>query len=187
MAKTKQVAKGKTAQTKAEVAKTKKVSAAKVKGPQPSVEVKKASKAQPAKAGKEKEKELGAQKTALASVKTEKSKGKVAPAAKLSVKMVAEAREAKVAPVKPAKKTRLTKAQEEGMEKATQLGQKWSSLYRKTQEQQAKPYNMRHTFEAKTPIMHKVLGWGYILSNKNDRLEVLFKDGIRYLISNYKA
>ena len=45
---------------------------------------------------------------------------------------------------------------------------------------------MKAVFEEKTAILHKVLGWGYILSNRNDRLEVLFKDGIKYLISNYK-
>jgi hypothetical protein len=36
-------------------------------------------------------------------------------------------------------------------------------------------------------LMHKVLGWGFVLSNLNDRLEVLFKDGIKVLISNYKS
>ena len=33
----------------------------------------------------------------------------------------------------------------------------------------------------------KVLGWGFILKNDNDRLEVLFETGIRMLISNYKS
>lgn len=72
-------------------------------------------------------------------------------------------------------------------EKAGQMSQKWNSLFKKAQEIETKPYNMRQTYEAKTSITHKVLGWGYILANKNDRLEVLFKDGIRFLISNYKA
>lgn len=106
------------------------------------------------------------------------------PATKLSVKVAAKM-EAKAK--KPARKTRAQKLEELGIDKTNQLSQKWSSLFRKTQDVQAKPYNMRHQFEAKTPIMHKLLGWGYILTNKNDRLEVLFKDGIRYLISNYKA
>ncbi|MGE3683522.1 MAG: hypothetical protein AB7G93_17505 [Bdellovibrionales bacterium] len=71
-------------------------------------------------------------------------------------------------------------------EAATALAQKWVSLYRKSEQIEAKPYNMNSVFEEKTAIMHKILGWGYILANRNDRLEVLFKDGIRYLISNYK-
>lgn len=66
------------------------------------------------------------------------------------------------------------------------MAQKWTSLYRKSESIEAKPYNMRQAFNEKTAIVHDVLGWGYILANRNDRLEVLFKDGIRYLISNYK-
>jgi hypothetical protein len=71
-------------------------------------------------------------------------------------------------------------------EAASALAQKWSTLFKKSEQIEAKPYNMKAVFEEKTAIVHKVLGWGYILANRNDRLEVLFKDGIKYLISNYK-
>ncbi len=71
-------------------------------------------------------------------------------------------------------------------EAATALSSKWNTLYKKAEQIEAKPYNMKAVFEEKTAITHKVLGWGYILANRNDRLEVLFKDGIKYLISNYK-
>jgi len=71
-------------------------------------------------------------------------------------------------------------------EAAAQLVQKWNLLYKKADQIDVKPYSMKAVFEEKTAIMHKVLGWGYILANRNDRLEVLFKDGIKYLISNYK-
>lgn len=71
-------------------------------------------------------------------------------------------------------------------EAASALAQKWVSLNKKADQFEAQPYNMKQTFEEKTAIVHKVLGWGYILANRNDRLEVLFKDGIKYLISNYK-
>ena len=66
------------------------------------------------------------------------------------------------------------------------LQQKWASLYEKSKNQKAVEYNMTKVFEAKIGIQHKVLGWGYILSNQYDRLEVLFQDGVRFLISNYK-
>lgn len=68
------------------------------------------------------------------------------------------------------------------------LVKKWSSLLKKSESKglKASNYNMSKSYEAQTPIQHKVLGWGYILNNVNDRLEVLFKDGIKYLISNYK-
>ena len=46
---------------------------------------------------------------------------------------------------------------------------------------------MTETFVALAPLQHKVLGWGFVLTNENDRLEVLFETGIRMLISNYKA
>lgn len=72
-------------------------------------------------------------------------------------------------------------------EKVGQLSQKWSTLFRKSHEDEAKPYNMYDNYEAKSAIIHKTLGWGYILDNKNNRLEVLFKDGVRFLISNYKS
>lgn len=71
-------------------------------------------------------------------------------------------------------------------EAASALALKWATLYKKADQIDAKPYNMKAAFEEKTAIMHKLLGWGYILTNRNDRLEVLFKDGIKYLISNYK-
>jgi hypothetical protein len=70
-------------------------------------------------------------------------------------------------------------------ESLSKLGQKWTTLFKKFNDS-AIPYNVSGSYEAKTPIMHKVLGWGYVLANKNDRLEVLFRDGIKYLISNYK-
>jgi hypothetical protein len=66
------------------------------------------------------------------------------------------------------------------------MAQKWTSLFKKAEAIESQPYNMRATYEEKTAIVHKILGWGYILANRNDRLEVLFKDGIKYLISNYK-
>jgi hypothetical protein len=46
---------------------------------------------------------------------------------------------------------------------------------------------MSAQFEANRPIQHKVLGWGFVLNNDNDRLEVLFEQGVKMLISNYKT
>ncbi len=63
---------------------------------------------------------------------------------------------------------------------------KWQSFYSKAKTLETQPYNMKAKYEKEMGIEHKVLGWGYIMDNKNDRLEVLFRDGIKYLISNYK-
>ncbi len=64
---------------------------------------------------------------------------------------------------------------------------KWVEMYNKFRDAQSSNYDMKATFKAATSIQHKVLGWGWIVSNENDRLEVLFKDGKRMLISNYKG
>ena len=64
---------------------------------------------------------------------------------------------------------------------------KWAELFKKYGKEKAATYKMSDTFLSLNPISHKVLGWGFILSNDNDRLEVLFETGIRMLISNYKS
>lgn len=89
---------------------------------------------------------------------------------------------------KPMSKARLRKLGIEvsANEAASALAAKWALLFKKADQIEAKPYSMRAEFDEKTAIVHKLLGWGYILANRNDRLEVLFKDGIKYLISNYK-
>jgi hypothetical protein len=46
---------------------------------------------------------------------------------------------------------------------------------------------MSEQFEPGTPLSHPRLGWGFILSKLNDRLEVIFESGIKILISNYKG
>lgn len=62
----------------------------------------------------------------------------------------------------------------------------WYEFYKKHISDPAQSYDMRATFEANQPLVHKILGWGWIVSNENNRLEVLFKDGKRMLISNYQ-
>ncbi len=64
---------------------------------------------------------------------------------------------------------------------------RWAEFYNKHRTETPPEYNIREQYEAKKPILHKTFGWGYILSNEYDRLEVLFKDGKRMLISNRKV
>lgn len=73
------------------------------------------------------------------------------------------------------------------LDKLADLGAQWNALYERSKDLEVVPYKMSDSYEARTAIMHKVLGWGYVLSTQNDRLEVLFKDGIKILISNYKG
>ncbi len=84
----------------------------------------------------------------------------------------------KVSKVKPVKIERGNVADEKA---------KWAELYKKYGKEKAITYKMSDTFPTMIPVQHKVLGWGFVLTNENDRLEVLFETGIRMLISNYKA
>ena len=80
-------------------------------------------------------------------------------------------------------------------EKATRLKEeksylehlkKWEVYYKKSKELKPQPFNISARFIAKTPIEHPQFGWGWILEVSNDRLEVLFEDKVRKLISNRK-
>ncbi len=73
-----------------------------------------------------------------------------------------------------------------GVVSSSKLSQKWSALFKKSSDVETLDYSIVGKYEPKTALLHKTLGWGYVLSNRNDRLEVLFQDGIKYLISNYK-
>ena len=84
----------------------------------------------------------------------------------------------KVSKIKPIKVDRGNLADEKA---------KWEELHRKYGKEKAIAYKMSEKFNAMSPIQHKVLGWGFVLTNENDRLEVLFETGIRNLISNYKS
>ena len=93
-----------------------------------------------------------------------------------------------ILPEKEKKRKRRSKADLAAEENLTKLIKKWENLHKKSAAKGLKPmpYSMKKKFDAQTPIQHKLLGWGYIMNNINDRLEVLFKDGVKYLISNYK-
>ena len=64
---------------------------------------------------------------------------------------------------------------------------KWTDYKQKYGSEKALPYSMSSVYEAGKPLQHKVLGWGYIINVQNDRLEVLFENGPKMLISNYKS
>jgi hypothetical protein len=107
-----------------------------------------------------------------------KASSKKAPNPEVEVSEVAE--ETIVVPLKKKKEASLENFV---LDKETV---KWQDLMKKFGHLDAKEYNMREIFEANIPIIHKVLGWGFVISVLNDRLEVLFEQGIKNLISNYK-
>ncbi|MDZ4660649.1 MAG: hypothetical protein SGJ18_03425 [Pseudomonadota bacterium] len=63
---------------------------------------------------------------------------------------------------------------------------KWTQLFEKAKEESPAAYDMTRDFPPKSALKHKILGWGYVLSSHNNRIEVLFENGIKTLISNYK-
>lgn len=90
----------------------------------------------------------------------------------------------KIEAEKPKKKTAAQKKKEK---LEIDANVKWGDLYEKYKQLKPVNYSMKDVFEANQPIQHKILGWGWVISSENDRLEVLFKDGKKMLISNYKS
>ncbi len=118
-------------------------------------------------------------------VKVEKtSKVTPPPAEKKAASVKAEKASAaeatpSAAPVKKEKKVKIDKT---GLSDDQVKWAEYHEKYKGT----APTYSISGQFEAKTPLQHKIFGWGFILSNEYDRLEVLFEDGKRMLISNRK-
>lgn len=106
-------------------------------------------------------------------------KAKAAPAAEEA----ATAPEAPAKKEKAAKAPKATKAKKE--EKAPATDGRWAELKEKHAKDKAAKYSMTGQFQANQAIEHPKLGWGFILSNNNDRLEVIFQDGVKILISNF--
>lgn len=93
------------------------------------------------------------------------------------------------APTDEAKVEKLSKVKPIRVERGNVADEKakWIELNKKYGKEKAVAYKMSDSYASLSPVQHKVLGWGFILTNDNDRLEVLFENGIRVLISNYKS
>lgn len=80
----------------------------------------------------------------------------------------------------------LTKQQVKSLEKLIQKNAEWS-LISGVLEANARVYKMHDSFQEKMAIKHPVLGLGYVTLAENHKMTVLFKDGSRNLIMNYKS
>ena len=105
---------------------------------------------------------------------------------KATTKKAAAAEGAEVAEPK-VKKKRITKAEREAMEEAERLRDKWQELHTLSEGQPAKKYKITDSYESNSSLDHAKLGWGYVLTSQNNRLEVLFEEGIKVLVSNYEV
>ncbi len=89
--------------------------------------------------------------------------------------------------IKKVKKKRVTKAEREAKEESDRLKDKWQELHTLSEGQPAKKYKITDSYESNSALDHAKLGWGYVLISQNNRLEVLFEEGIKILISNYEG
>ncbi len=80
----------------------------------------------------------------------------------------------------------LTKQQVKSLEKLIQKNAEWN-LISGVLEANARPYKMHDKYQEKMAIKHPVLGLGYVTLAENHKMTVLFKDGSRNLIMNYKS
>lgn len=86
--------------------------------------------------------------------------------------------------IKKPSKSALAKAAQI-QEDITNAGKKWLGLYNQLRNSRTKPYDMSASFDVKSGIQHKTLGWGYVVETRGDRMDVLFKDGMKTLVINY--
>ena len=63
---------------------------------------------------------------------------------------------------------------------------KWLKLQKQMAVEKAMDYKMTDDFEIKTPISHKVHGWGVVVQKRDNYIDVLFEAGLKTLIVNYK-
>lgn len=91
-------------------------------------------------------------------------------------------------PVKP-KKTTKSKNKKSTEQEAASLSKEelalWKDCYNQYKNNKPASYNMKNSYTAQTAINHPTFGWGFIVSVNDNRLEVLFQEGKKKLISNY--
>ena len=83
-----------------------------------------------------------------------------------------------------AKKEKVKKLSKKDQKLMAENERRWKAYQNKNKDISPVPYKISGVYQDKTPIMHKKFGWGYILSIRNDRLEVMFKETVKFLVSN---
>lgn len=130
------------------------------------------------------EKKTSSPKKTQAEAKPKASPAKVAPAKAAKVEAEAPPVTQEAAPKKTKKPTA---AEARAAAALTEETQRWVALKSQHGNAKAPVYKMSEKYAAGSPLSHPRLGWGFVLNNVNDRLEVIFETGIKTLISNYKS
>ena len=130
-------------------------------------------------------------KVAVKKAASKKVAPKKAAVKKTAPKKAAAKKVAAKPPVDTPKKPRLTKKQRELKIKQDNLSKEdkklWEASLKKYKDTKAVPYDMKKTYAKETILKHRDFGWGFVISESNYRLEVLFEQGRKTLISNYKV
>jgi hypothetical protein len=119
---------------------------------------------------------------------------KPAPKVKAAPKAKAKAAKPPKAPPKPAHTTEnpatnapISKDDFKSMSAdAQEHYKKWLKLHKQLSVEKASEYRMTEDFELKSPLSHKVHGWGVVMQKRDNYIDVLFEAGLKTLIVNYK-
>lgn len=143
--------------------------------------------AKPAQKAPEKPAEKAVTTKAIKTVQSDETQQAVKEASKKSTLLRAVPSEPEVKPevVEPPPKKEKAVKISKAAKAASEEEARWVELYEKHKSEKALPYDMKASFSAGHALQHKVLGWGWIMGVENDRLDVLFKEGRKVLISNY--
>lgn len=102
-------------------------------------------------------------------------------------KEVAVKAASKAVPVKESAPVHVSKVDMKSMSAdAQEQYKKWLKLQKQLAIEKASDYRMTEDFELKAPISHKVHGWGVVMQKRDNYIDVLFEQGLKTLIVNYK-
>ena len=133
-------------------------------------------------------------KTKTKAVKATASKNaQTKPIVKKAAKKLAPKKiEAKTEAIKPQPKAETAPIQSSRVDfknlspDAQEQYKRWLKLQKQLAEEKTHDYRMTEDFELKTPISHKVHGWGVVMQKRDNYIDVLFEVGLKTLIVNYK-
>ncbi len=63
---------------------------------------------------------------------------------------------------------------------------KWLKFQKQFADKAPENYIMSGNFDVKTPLQHKIHGWGVVVQRRDNYIDVLFEVGLKTLIVNYK-
>ena len=129
-------------------------------------------------------------KTSKKTTKTKASVKKTATVKKDSTVKPSPAKESPTKKLKPSPKktttTRKRKTSQKNMGPSAEEVKLWQKLSKQNEGKKTPSYDMTKTYGEINAIKHNSFGLGFIVDRYDNRLKVLFEEGTKTLISNYK-